>query len=90
MKYLNELNTGGSTKHSRVKKKKFNLGSIFCRKSYLNKLQKNKVKMRVWLEDLPLFLLAAYVPLSVIYSFSALQAVLFLMGLFILRTQVGG
>jgi hypothetical protein len=53
-------------------------------------LQKNKVKMRVWLEDLPLFLLAAYVPLSVIYSFSALQAVLFLMGLFILRTQVGG
>ena len=46
--------------------------------------------MRVSSSEVPLLLLAAYVPLSVLYSFSALQAVIFLLVLFMIRTQVGG
>jgi hypothetical protein len=44
--------------------------------------------MRVWSSALPLALLVAYVPVSTFYSFSAIQAVAFLIGLFMLRTQV--
>jgi hypothetical protein len=44
--------------------------------------------MRLSSSAVPLALLIAYVPLSVFYSFSAIQAVVFLLGLFALRTVV--
>jgi hypothetical protein len=45
--------------------------------------------MRVWSSTLPLALLVAYVLVSSFYCFSAIQAVVFLIALFMLRTQVG-
>ncbi len=38
---------------------------------------------------MPLALLVAYVPVSIFYCFSDIQAMIFLIALFVLRTQVG-
>lgn len=44
--------------------------------------------MRLSSSLVPVGLLLAYVPLSVVYSLSAIQAVVFLLGLFLLRTKL--